>query len=284
MTSGTFISADSLPIRERQIPLQLSDPRAVVSNPDSVIMFSGGADSLCAAIESVHEQHLKPILVSHRSAPPVNARQRDLRRELRQHSPQWSFPRLSFWIHRKGGEDMFLRHQELNDAVLPVDQFAARTAETLTAMLNRQGEAVVDAVSDMIKRYSSELAQNVLPNDCLLRIVVAPSEEGFQKQQGDVFAVHHAGSSWAVTYQGITRNSPNSKGIRTIARLLRHPGQEFHVLDLANDLPLDHAPADWQSLRGHSLAEIDGDGLSVHRSIVGSADEILDPQARREYQ
>lgn len=88
---------------QRQIPLQISDPSAVVGNPDIVTMFSGGADSLCAAIEAVHASGHRPILVSHRSALPIDARQRNLTSALRRHFPKWGFPHLSFWIHRRGG-------------------------------------------------------------------------------------------------------------------------------------------------------------------------------------
>jgi hypothetical protein len=70
--------------------------------PDSVFLFSGGADSLCAVIEEVTARQGKPALVSHRAAPYIDHRQHNLIRLLRQQLPQWDFPYTSVWVHRLG--------------------------------------------------------------------------------------------------------------------------------------------------------------------------------------
>lgn len=53
---------------------ELIDPLPSV---DSVILFSGGIDSLAAALEAFM-QGRRPILVSHRAAPIIDSRQRNL--------------------------------------------------------------------------------------------------------------------------------------------------------------------------------------------------------------
>jgi 7-cyano-7-deazaguanine synthase in queuosine biosynthesis len=81
------------------------DPKApLYDHPDSVILFSGGADSLCAVVELVKSQKRRPILVSHRSTPRHDALQSKLVSLLRERFPEWVFPHVSVWVHRMGTE------------------------------------------------------------------------------------------------------------------------------------------------------------------------------------
>ena len=104
----TFLSEDSWTFRfcrasadQYQLPLE-NKPAAPMGWPDSVFLFSGGADSLCAVIEEVTARQGKPALVSHRAAPYVDHRQQNLIHLLRQRLPQWYFPYTSVWVHRRG--------------------------------------------------------------------------------------------------------------------------------------------------------------------------------------
>jgi 7-cyano-7-deazaguanine synthase in queuosine biosynthesis len=85
-----------------QLPLS-SDDREWWAEPDTVVKFSGGADSLCAVVEALL-QGRKPLLVSHRSTPPLDTRQQKLISLLRERFPEWQFPHVSVWIHRKGAD------------------------------------------------------------------------------------------------------------------------------------------------------------------------------------
>jgi 7-cyano-7-deazaguanine synthase in queuosine biosynthesis len=91
------------PPEGRQLVLNV-DKAGLLSRPDSVILFSGGADSLCATIEQAAEGRGRPLLVSHRPTPPVDSRQKTLLCALREHFATWAFPQLGFWIHRRGSE------------------------------------------------------------------------------------------------------------------------------------------------------------------------------------
>ncbi len=87
----------------RQINLDLN-PKALLGEPDSVVLLSGGADSLCTAVEAAVLEGRRPILVSHRTAPILDARQHALAEGLRERVEGWRFPHLSFWIHRRRSE------------------------------------------------------------------------------------------------------------------------------------------------------------------------------------
>jgi hypothetical protein len=79
---------------------ELPDPLPQV---DVVILFSGGADSLAAVLEARNEGR-QPILVSHRSAPVLDRRQKTVVEELRKRFSDWVFPHISMWVNRRGGK------------------------------------------------------------------------------------------------------------------------------------------------------------------------------------
>lgn len=85
-----------------QLPMELpglppSEP------PDSVVLFSGGTDSLCALVELAAAGR-RPLVVSHRSAPQLDRWQHDLLAEVGRRFPGWRFPQISFWVQRRGGD------------------------------------------------------------------------------------------------------------------------------------------------------------------------------------
>lgn len=107
----TFLMGDSCRFeftqaRPGSIQLILAfDPKSPLYNhPDSVVLFSGGADSLCATVELVKSKLKRPILVSHRSTPRHDALQSRLVHLLQQKSANWAFPHISVWVHRTGAE------------------------------------------------------------------------------------------------------------------------------------------------------------------------------------
>jgi 7-cyano-7-deazaguanine synthase in queuosine biosynthesis len=86
--------------------LTFNSPEMCISSDgaDSIVLFSGGSDSLCALIEQVVDNGRKPILVSHRSAPFLNSRQKNLTKILRSRIQSWSFPHISVWVHLQDEE------------------------------------------------------------------------------------------------------------------------------------------------------------------------------------
>jgi len=96
---------DEAPPESRQLVLFTGpEELAAFGDPDSVALFSGGADSLCAAIEQTLELGRKPILVSHTSTLAHEGRQRRLLTELRRQLTGWSPPHVRFPISRAGSD------------------------------------------------------------------------------------------------------------------------------------------------------------------------------------
>jgi 7-cyano-7-deazaguanine synthase in queuosine biosynthesis len=79
------------------------DDRIARGNPDSVVLFSGGMDSLCATVDSIADLELQPIALSFKSANQVSGTQSELIEALRRHLPQWRLPHVGFSSQRIGG-------------------------------------------------------------------------------------------------------------------------------------------------------------------------------------
>ena len=72
----------------------------------------------------------------------------------------------------------------------------------------------------------------------LERIGVAPTSE---QATARVSVPQREGDYWSLVYEGRTLHVRDLKGMRYLARLLAHPGREFHVLDLvAAESPAPH--------------------------------------------
>lgn len=69
--------------------------------PDTVVLFSGGTDSLCALIEAMHVHGAHPVAVSHWPARHIQSRQHRLLSEVRDKFPERELPHVSFEIHHK---------------------------------------------------------------------------------------------------------------------------------------------------------------------------------------
>jgi len=87
--------------------------------------------------------------------------------------------------------------------------------------------------------------------------VVAPSAATVQAM------LHREVDFWTVVYGADSFQLKDTKGLAFLQTLLRHPNQEFHVLDLSGG--------------GEPLAEGSG------RRAAGDAGELLDPAARSAY-
>jgi len=87
-----------------------------------------------------------------------------------------------------------------------------------------------------------------------------------------VCSFQREGAIWTISHRNRTFRIKDMKGLRYIAHLMEHRGQEFHVLDLIS------------AVEGviHSKANGTGDELRV-TSDLGDAGEILDARSKGEY-
>jgi tetratricopeptide (TPR) repeat protein len=89
------------------------------------------------------------------------------------------------------------------------------------------------------------------------------------------------GDYWTVCFDGQVCRIRDSKGARYLARLLSHPGHEFHALELLAEMaPVELAPVRtraWPPGR----AELEGEALSSREPA--DAGDILDAKAKESY-
>lgn len=107
--SLSFLTGDSFHFFfsvRKEIPEQLlinfpsSSPP--FSGADSICLFSGGLDSLAGAVYLRLAEGKHPILVSHRSSPKLDSRQKSLVELLNDRLQDWKMPHLSMWVNRIG--------------------------------------------------------------------------------------------------------------------------------------------------------------------------------------
>src|SRR3984957_15165278 len=104
---------------------------------------------------------------------------------------------------------------------------------------------------------------------------VPPAQQGgFQKE----------GEYWAVGYDGKAFRLKDTRGLGYLAHLLRHPGAEFHVLDLVGAIASEGEEDD----AGHSVESLprnaeDLEKAGIHITRLGDAGEMLDEQAKIAY-
>jgi hypothetical protein len=68
--------------------------------PDEIVLFSGGIDSLAGAVQEAIIEKKKVALVSHRPSPKIDRRQKILLQELSQHCATGPF-HVPVWIHKE---------------------------------------------------------------------------------------------------------------------------------------------------------------------------------------
>ena len=108
-----------------------------------------------------------------------------------------------------------------------------------------------------------------------------PSASAAQKEKG-VF--RKEGEYWTVGYGGNQFRLKNTKGLGYLAHLLRHPGTEFHVLDLAGGIPGQHDDDETnQSAQGLPHGDENLEKAGIHIASLGDAGEMLDDQAKASY-
>ena len=83
---------------ETQPHLLEADP-ANLGQPDSVLLFSGGADSLCAAVDEAARGR-RPMLISRSPSPRLKGQQESLRKSLQGSSFSWQFPRFAVEVNK----------------------------------------------------------------------------------------------------------------------------------------------------------------------------------------
>ena len=92
------------------------------------------------------------------------------------------------------------------------------------------------------------------------------------------------GEYWTVGYRNNSFQLRDTKGFACLAHLLRHPGTEFHALDLAGGIAGQRDDDEIiQSARGLPRGDEDLEKAGIHVGNLGDAGEMLDDQAKSAY-
>jgi tetratricopeptide (TPR) repeat protein len=94
-------------------------------------------------------------------------------------------------------------------------------------------------------------------------------------------AIQRIGDDWSVTFEGHTVHVRDRKGMHHLARLLTHPGREFHVLDLVaadqgNPLPSEDEAAGAHLAFGDAGEMLDASARSAYRRRLAEIDDDVE--------
>ena len=104
---------------------------------------------------------------------------------------------------------------------------------------------------------------------------VRPAQKGVFRKEGEY---------WTVGYKGKAFRLKDTKGLGFLAHLLRHPGAEFHVLDLVGGIASQREEDETsQTAQGLPQGDEDLDKAGIHITSLGDAGEMLDEQAKTAY-
>ena len=106
----------------------------------------------------------------------------------------------------------------------------------------------------------------------------------FQSTSPEQAIFRKEGEYWAIGYGRKSFSLKDTKGLGYLAHLLRHPGVEFHVLDLVGGIA-GHREGDetGQLVEGLPRGNEDLEKAGIHITKLGDAGEMLDEQAKAAY-
>jgi tetratricopeptide (TPR) repeat protein len=166
-----------------------------------------------------------------------------------------------------GAEQSFSDAARLwNDVGAPYEAAIARMglAEALRAGgSEHQADLELRAARTLLERI--EVAQKSDP------AAHVAGQGGTDEQPAGDVSLRREGDYWSVVFEGRTVRMRDLKGMRYLARLLAHPGREFHVLDLVAAENAGAAPAE------------SGLAADLSRRALGDAGELLDARAKNAY-
>ena len=118
-------------------------------------------------------------------------------------------------------------------------------------------------------------ARDISPNPGELKPGFRPVQKGVFRKEG-VY--------WTVGYGGKAFRLKDVRGLGYISHLLRHPGAEFHVLDLYGGIASQREEdATNQPALNLPRADEDLENAGIHITGLGDAGEMLDEHAKAAY-
>lgn len=103
---------------------------------------------------------------------------------------------------------------------------------------------------------------------------VLPARTGILRKEGEY---------WTVGFGGKYFRLKDSKGLGYLAHLLRHPGVEFHVLDLFGGIASPPREDESRLSRGPARGDNNPESADIHITRLSDAGEMLDEQAKLSY-
>lgn len=190
-----------------------------------------------------------------------------------------SYVRFARQIQKLTSDDLFLEYPQLYECLSPSDPRPDETAEHILGLLKRHATGMLDTLAVMIKRQSQPLARGDAARDSLIQLVTGSGHEPPLRPIEQPNILRREGQIWTIAFRGYSTRLKQSKGILYLARLLAHPGDTFHVIDLGQHVGTLSPPTEARPPRDQEKAQLDLDGF--HHG-TGNAGPMIDARAKAE--
>jgi tetratricopeptide (TPR) repeat protein len=157
----------------------------------------------------------------------------------------------------------------------PRDRERARELLDQSLQIGR-GLGMIDLVTKAERFALETFGANGRSAAALTSGAVSPSVPEVDSARDGVFRLE--GDYWTIAYEGESLRLKDSTGLRLIAQLLRNPGRELHVVDLATAATGSAGEPPMANLSAAEMAD-----SSLHTMGAGAADHLFDARAKAAY-
>ena len=146
-------------------------------------------------------------------------------------------------MHTGMGARPWLARTQLNYATMLVERREpgdpARALGLLNAAIDTARELGMRTLLDRATTLELEI-DKLFSGDAETGVgTVAQERAALDPPRLEPARLHHEGEYWTLVRDGVTGRLKDAKGLHYLARLLEHPGREFHVLDLMRGSGID---------------------------------------------
>lgn len=210
----------------------------------------------------------------------------DARESIEDKTMLESFVRTATEVTKMTDMQFFSHFAEATRALPYIEGVTDENASKIFALHQRHAKEICGVIENAIGEHAHDILKGTLPPSCLL-IMALPEDYRRSAELefieptsvGNIF--RKQGDFWRIVYDRNEILLKDSKGLRYIAYLLRHPEQDFHVLRLIHEVEGTLSNENGEIHKTMEKRKLPEEGLVV--SNFENAGEVIDARALAEY-
>jgi 7-cyano-7-deazaguanine synthase in queuosine biosynthesis len=197
-----------------------------------------------------------------------------------------SYVRTATLINKMTDFEFFTHFGEATRVFAHLEGTADENAARILDLHKRHAKEICGVIEDAIKDHAHEILNEALSPSCLLILALPESYRGSKESQPsepkparNIF--RKEGHFWRIIYAGKEILLKDAKGLRYIAYLLRHPEQDFYMLNLKQEAEISPSNSGGEIYKKMCKEKLAEEGLVISNS--GDGGDVIDAQALADY-